>query len=1127
MPPRPLLILLLACATLLPAAETTLFRQTFEEAAEVAASSHQTAGRFILADGGYLSAKALLADKPDVSGHLETRFTIPVPETSRRQVMRLTAWVKTLEAAPFSDYFFMVSQQKGGKSLGPNLFFAFNDGISRQSDFGGQFKAPQTLEIWKQTTHLFKLHDDAEQLILTLVSRGGSHRLLFDDIRLDDVGPESPPELAPVIYSATIDWPYATVRLDDIVPGAVYRIDAAVTRPREGQVSQLTPNARKSPRIAPAGMTGMGIAMLAYGLHDQLVAKEQLVELNDTPDARTYRLVIPDRAVRVELDLHNTDLVRYDHNQLEAQARRWDRFTVTLDNYGEITRDNAFYQYLYRNSPEHLKPRQVITPDPLRRAALIEHLARRRPDALELVKHQGGMCFKLNNTLVPPMLASFNSGQENTLWAETLARHGLRLFFARTPYGGVTLNGSWKGPGDYDFTALDNNVYNLLSQAPDATVILSIDGVYPPDWWAAENRDELMRTQEGLFLWDWGYHLYRIRFGTFEELQQQASTALSQPDMHLIRGATATGHFVPAKFSRRYAEDTCAYLAALRRYVERQPYGKAVAGYRIVWGHDGQLSPPRESYGHDGPAHVYDFSPATIAAFRCWLTARYGSDAALRQAWRDPGISLASAMVPPLEARNVDQADNTEYLLDPQESRQAVDYRLFDAEGTADLMLAFYGALKQAGRKKVVTMSYWPDLLEASSGGYNSNKGSAKAYADPRLDAVGGPSYDAREIGQAGRTNVLLGSTVLNGKIHLAELDHRLYTTVKRNYANNLLFDSARRTVSVLRREYARQICSGNGAWLFDMGQGWYDEELVGEIIGQCHDIFTRVLAHDRSSLAGMAMFFSEYGKTVQADARRGAIPKSLTANWVIASGHAGVPVDHFQMSDLARVSGRYKVYFFPFAYGLSASEADAINRLKRDGNILVFGCAAGYVQQTRDVAQVAALTGMQMATDPALKIFNLQFKENPSPLVRDLAGHFMGGNDSGYAAGLPKIHVSDPDAEKLAHFTGTSLCGFARKDFPEWTSIYIGSTGPVSPALLRNIAAAAGLHVYNRSGDVLFGNRSLIALHAASSGEKTISLPAPARVISLWDNRELGVLSEIVRPMRTGDNAFYLLQKP
>ena len=60
-------------------------------------------------------------------------------------------------------------------------------------------------------------------------------------------------------------------------------------------------------------------------------------------------------------------------------------------------------------------------------------------------------------------------------------------------------------------------------------------------------------------------------------------------------------------------------------------------------------------------------------------------------------------------------------------------------------------------------------------------------------------------------------------------------------------------------------------------------------------------------------------------------------------------------------------------------------------------------------------------------------------------------------------------------------------------------------PQLFRNLAEFAGAHVWCDSDDVIYANRSLLCLHTASAGDKTIRLPAPAVATDLWTGQSTG----------------------
>ena len=73
----------------------------------------------------------------------------------------------------------------------------------------------------------------------------------------------------------------------------------------------------------------------------------------------------------------------------------------------------------------------------------------------------------------------------------------------------------------------------------------------------------------------------------------------------------------------------------------------------------------------------------------------------------------------------------------------------------------------------------------------------------------------------------------------------------------------------------------------------------------------------------------------------------------------------------------------------------------------------------------------------------------------------------------------------------------------PGWTSIY--SSAPILPAaLLRNIARAAGCHIYSDGGDVVYANREFLGVYSPAGGSRTIHLPERSDVTDLLTDKIL-----------------------
>jgi len=93
-----------------------------------------------------------------------------------------------------------------------------------------------------------------------------------------------------------------------------------------------------------------------------------------------------------------------------------------------------------------------------------------------------------------------------------------------------------------------------------------------------------------------------------------------------------------------------------------------------------------------------------------------------------------------------------------------------------------------------------------------------------------------------------------------------------------------------------------------------------------------------------------------------------------------------------------------------------------------------------------------------------------------------------------PRFYGDDAEATVLGRLAGIDRPGLLVKTMPGWTSVY--SSAPILPAsLLRNIARAAGCHIYSDVGDVVYANRNFVALYAPGGGSRTLRLPRAARV--------------------------------
>jgi hypothetical protein len=1044
---------------------------------------------------GHLSAPALEINKHDMSGLVSISRDFDVPAG---HFVRLCAGIQSEFVGPYSEYFLQVAQLDGAGKTIEQKSLSFEDGVSVSSVFGGAYKTPQTLGEWKTTRHLIKLEAKTVKLRVAFVFRAGQQRVRLDDFQIEDLGTQEPPPLNLPFYEKSLDSAAALLNLDMLTPGFAYEVTATTSTPdREG----------------------MDIVMAWKDRKGNVSEKQPLWPLRSEGPELVYRVDVPERAVEVQLDLRNSDLTTLGWGQ-ENKYRRWNTITIrTLAM--PLAQDTLFYNYTRNISkhPELTKPREMVEVSDYDRMVLNAHLARRAIEGAAVKKINGGMAIQLGNQVVPPIInASLATQSRYDVYSE-LAKQGLNLIRVDDPNGGPPMSGMWTAPGQYDFSGVDDTIYRALKQNPEARIIYMISGLFPPAWWGEAHPAEIMRDAQGLALaTEDKPFLYRRRWGRMEDAKFR----------DYVR--RKNGSYYPSPASQPYRAAMKEYISALRRYIEAQPYGKAVVGYNLAWGYDMQWGWPVSGSNADEivgegktPPHVVDYSSPMLAYFRDFLRQKYQTEAALQAAWKNPQTTFATAELPTVAQRDPSELPDAKppytYFLDPATQQQVLDFNTAYAEIVGDLLADMGQAVKAAAPRSVLVTAYFQDITR--------DLGLSKVLAEPGLDISGGPLYDAREVGQSGLSPHLHSSYSLHDKIEFTEVDHRVFSTISRNYRGNQVFETPRKSISILQREFARQMVNGGGAWTLDMGLGWFTQPIIAATLGDIHAVFQKVLQADRSSSAKMALFIGEYSWRVRQSPRFGIRPYYLAKYIRSSLAQSGVSADVYQLADLPRVAANYKVFLFPFAYALSEADRSNIEALKKNGNLLVFGPAAGYAaDNSLALENVTSLTGMQMQQDDSLP-FTIRVTNAKNPITQEVRG-FIGSDESDHQfLKFPMFAVTDPKAVSLAEYVdkGKGKTGLAFKDHGEWQSVYLGAMGYYPPELFRGLARQAGIHIYAGDGDVLFANKSLIAVHAASDGDKTLELPAPAHVISLWDNQDLGVVKTIRRPMRTGDNALYMLE--
>lgn len=662
------------------------------------------------------------------------------------------------------------------------------------------------------------------------------------------------------------------------------------------------------------------------------------------------------------------------------------------------------------------------------------------------------------------------------------------LILGRDVYPG---RGPWLGPGQYDFSGVDDVLWRALRVDPQAYVLFYM-GCDAYRSWGADNPDEVTRDQNG---------------------------AKAIVGMHPKRwgGDPQPGErFGPSIVSLKLRQDTAAALRELVRHVEASEAGKAVIGYDLCGYNDGQWF-HWEGLG-DGAIHLADYAPGAIASFREWLGRRYrGDEGALRLAWRQPLVTFATAQPPRGERMLADG-----FLLDPVTQTDIADFSRFHSDGVAETVDFLAGVVKEATPRPILCGTYYEDITCNS----NSHISLRLHLQSPAMDYLTGPAaYSIRLPGYSGAVRSVFGSTLLHGKVYLTEQDWRSFRSAPDGPAENFAWGRAETAEihnAMVRRECGMMLAFGLGTWWYDMSGGWFHDAGIMAGIAEAVRAFQLELATDRTPSADLAVVVSEDSNHWVTPKAQGQARFQGILEQIHQLNTSGVPYRLYLQADLADPRlPRHRAYLFLNAYRVDADEQRAIKALKGEGRTLIFLQAPGAIVAGDAAQAISELTGIRVAKAQGVREPGLEAIEVDHPLVRGLDGYL---GTCTWPTDAPCFAVTDPQATAIARYRGTAQTAAAVRDLDTWRSVFIGVPG-LTDAFVHNLAEVAGCWCAAAAGDAVYASDRFLTVHAIFPGTKALRLLRPARVTDLTTGQVLAERTDRLEvAMKRGETRWFVL---
>lgn len=683
----------------------------------------------------------------------------------------------------------------------------------------------------------------------------------------------------------------------------------------------------------------------------------------------------------------------------------------------------------------------------------------------------------------------------NSTDAEPFLKAGFNIVDFSVPFG-------WKGPEQYDFTETDAVMDEFSKTDPNLLLLPRFD-ITPEGWWCKVFPGEIT-----------------LREGGAPAVFPNISTPCH-----------------PSFASEIYRKLAQAALKAFITHLESK-YGSRIVGYFPGNGVYGEWfswnaywevppgSPPPEKFG------VEDYSVPARKAFQGWVKEHYRGDvAALRKAWGNPNVDFDAAAVPSEKTRSHPPGG---IFFDPAISQQVPDYFEFFNNLVSDVLIEQCRWIKElTGRRKAVGAFYgylWANYPHLSMN-HSGHLGFSKVLASPDVDFIAGPyTYDNRGVGGGNNAQTLPATIALHGKLYFNEVDTETHSQQRQWRWGNSLRNprNFEETRGLLLRDFAYAFTNNFGMWYMELLGGIYtDPEIIG-LLTQVRKVELEYLAADKQPAADIAVVLDEDSDRYVADGETFlSALLSVQKQWEL--NYIGAPYDCLLLRDFQNARMRdYKLYVFLNTFKVTPEQRVAVQeRLRRNHATAVWVYAPGYIDRQLSVENIRALTGIRVAADPSAGELRVEVTSYDHPYTQSLPRGFVYGTDwnaveikryfdhrlylkdasdpsmrrdvSGFHI-QPRFYGDDPEATVLGKLAGLDRPGLLVKAMSGWVSVY--SSAPILRAsLLRNIARAAGCHIYSDAGDVVYANRQFLALYAPGGGSRTVRLPRAARVTDLFSN--------------------------
>lgn len=666
----------------------------------------------------------------------------------------------------------------------------------------------------------------------------------------------------------------------------------------------------------------------------------------------------------------------------------------------------------------------------------------------------------------------------------------------------------WLDLDTFDYSTTDRKTRSYLEKKHDALLIVRFwlgydDLSQPGHWWLKRFPQDLTVTYHGST---------RPSFPTFASQQWQ-------------RAAARALHNVISYLEEKYSDRIFAYVP-----------GGGPCGEWFHW----------FTYWLESNQDPDDYSEPMRRGFAEYLADLYqGNIEALNHSWHTTFGSFDEITLPTPKQRTTPLWGS---LRDPYRERFVLDFYQYYNGLVADVLIQWSKAAKEATKfQKLVFVFYGYQWVSSArhSLARSGHLDLARILQCDFIDGIVAPYiYDCRKLGGVVSSQTVPGSVRQGKKLLINELDlvtHRgqgwMYPAKQPS--------TAQETVEIMKRDLAYSLAQGAACWFMDLHGGMFDDPELIAGLRQVREVGEELWLKVGEPQGEVAVILHEQASLYFGEGEPFLAPLfNLFKVWELE--RMGLPFVDLVLSSLADHPKDYKVYIIPNAVFLSDEERRLIKeRCCTKGNTVIWCYAAGVLDREHfSIALMEELTGMRLGYTMEPGELTVSLTNEVHPYLEGLSPGLTYGTKGSYLCPeeireqtllniypeqfsiAPRIWVTDDAVTVLGTIEDLRKPGLAVKRMPGWISVF--SAAPMIPKeILRNIAKAAGCHVYTEFPGQLMAAENLVGFYAHKTGLCRIHLPILARVTDAFTRKVIhDGTKEVVLPVKENTTTLLYLEK-